>query len=381
GNFPPVTVFGDAGYDGPADFFKPSAVQLERGYLDDLLSAVGGDPVVLGYTLFGENDQIPGEAWVNGTAEFVKQHAKGLLVFEQGGGLQNHGELKPGDWDRFFPATDGGIGYRNYYSDGTPTDAYANVNARFYAQHGPSFLAEESSDGPGWYHDRITWLAPDFVTQFRDNLWASLCAPQAASLFWSVILIDSERRLPTQIAERMDWRGFRRAPGQLAVVCPAGSAKVLPVLAAIDDACCRAGVTYDIVPPGTDLAGYAGSMVAGGPAELPAAVLDKALLSLCEGNAATILADAAGKQLLAYVRNVVEHRLGPGYGEGVKELHRQRTASREVTLDIRALPDAAELTVWDVDTGEVVKQGRLGANRRLALGNSTHDFALLARAR
>ncbi len=384
GFFPPLNAYLDAGYRGPADFTKPAAVALERAYLDELLAAIGQDPAVLGYSLFGENDDLPGAAWANSMATYTKQRCRQLVVFEQGGGLQNHRDLKPDRWDGFVAARDGGVGYRTYYSQGTPTDAYLNVNARWYAQHQPAFLAEACSDGPGWYRDRITWLAPDFRTQFRDSLWASLCAPQTLSLYWSVCFIERERRLPTLIAERLDWRGFQRAKGLLAVVVPAANVARLPRLTQLDEACSAAGVTYDIVAPGTDLAGYAGVIDLSAPTasvDLPAAVRDRSLLRLSPGNGATILTDAAGTMLLAYVRNVGEHRLGPGYGDDVKELHRQRTAAREVTLELRAPVAAGQVTVWDVDTGEVVQQGPLSALKTLALGRSTHDFAVLVQRR
>lgn len=379
GYYPPYDAYERVGYADTAGWRDEPVVALQRGYLGELLAAIGTDPAVLGYTLFGENDDLPGRDWHNQTAEFVKARApRHLVVFEQGGGLQR--DLTPAHWDAFAGARDGGVGYRTYYSDGTFTDAYANVCARWYAQHPPAFLAESCSGGPGW-HGGQTWMHPDFRTMFRDNLWASLLAPQAMSLYWSVCLIDDERTLPTLLAERIDWDGFRRARGQVSVIVPRATKAVLPALARIDDLCCRAGVTYDIVSSPDQAAAYAVTIDATADAPLPELPAELALLRLTPGNAATILTDDRSTFLAAYVRNVVEHQAGPGYGVGVQELHRQRTAERAVAWELRALPDTATLTVWDVDTKQVVREGTLGGQRQVDLGVSSHDFALLAQTR
>ncbi|NUQ01946.1 MAG: hypothetical protein HUU35_19035, partial [Armatimonadetes bacterium] len=380
GSFPPVAAYGQAGYLGLDDWGQPAAVALQRGYLAELLAAIGSDPAVLGYTLFGENDDLAGEAWLNSTAEFVRSRAaRQRLVFEQGGGPQSHRDNRPDRWDVFTPARDGGVGYRTYYSEGTPVDAYANLAARWYALTQPAFLAETCSDGPGW-HGRLTWLHPDFITQLRDSLWASLLAPQAMALTWSVCLIEPERIVPTAVAERLDWQRLRRAQGLVAMRVAHPNRELLPVMAAFDQACCQAGVTYDFLPLEADPAGY--GLVFDAARDRPPfdleAVLPRAPIKVSAGNAATVLLDAESRQMAAYVRNVVEHRAGPGYGAGTQELHRQRSAPREVLVELRALPDQARLTVWDLDTREVVCEGRLGDHRRLALGRSAHDFALVA---
>ena len=381
GHFPPFTAYLEAGYRGPQDWTQPAIVKLQQGYLAELLSAIGGDPAVLGYTPFGENDNLPGADWHNALSAFLKQRAPHhLVVFEQGGALQHHGQLKPDAWQPFAGALDGGVGYRTYSGAGVEVDAYDNLCARWYAQDQPAYLAEVCSCGPGWYSSGNTWLRPDFITKFRDNLWASLTAPQAMSLYWSVCLIEGERTLPTEIAESLDWSGFQRAKGVVAVVVPYVDKTLLPKLGQLDALCCRAGVTYDFVAPGSDLTGYRQVMEISPESPEPALspeALAARLVSPSEGNAATVLADQAGRFLLVYLRNVVEHREGPSYGKRVTEPHRQRAAERVVKLSIQAMPDGVTVKVWDIDLRQEVFRGKLPASRELDLGTTNHDFAVL----
>ena len=92
-----------------------------------------------------------------------------------------------------------------------------------------------------------------------------------------------------------------------------------------------------------------------------------------------LLRSAQPFQLLALVKNTAGYRLGPGYGTGVKENHRQRTDAHPVVLTFQNVPAGSRLILYDLDTRQEVHRAVVGPGTVLDLGTTAHDFALVLR--
>ena len=384
GAYPPVQAYVDAGYTGTASFTKEAARPLLEGYLGELLASLRDDNAVLGYSLTGENDQAYGTEWINGLHRFVRARApRQMVTLEQGGGIQHAAGRDPRAYTDFEPAHSAGVGYRTYYSAGHPTDCYALVNARVYDLAAPAFLAEVAS-GPGWYPGAgATWSHPDFITQVRDSFWAALLLRQPMAFSWSACLSEGERRVPTEIARAVDWNTFRRRRPAVAVRLQNPDDAQLGRLMRYDAALSALALDYDLLWGDAEAAGYAAVFDARADyaapewgKNLPEVARRTQALALLPGSGAAVLEGEDGT-LAAYVRNTVEHCLAPGYGDGVNELHRRREKPRPVRLSVRGRPVACRYRLWDLDTGRVVREGRMQGEIALDLGETAHDYALL----
>jgi len=384
GRNPPVQQYLDAGYRGPADFTSEKMRPLLHGYLEHLLSALRDDNAVLGYSLTGENDQIHGKDWISALFRFVKERApRHLISYEQGGGIQHAAGRDPLGYADFEATRSAGIGYRTYYTAGHKSDCYFAVNARLYDRAAPAFLAEVAS-GPGWYGGAgQNWSHPDFITKVRDNFWMSLLFRQPMALSWSACLSEDERRIPTEIARAIDWNAFRRRQPLVAVRVERPDDAQLTRLMEHEAALAALALDYDYLWADAPAVGYEAVFDARKDfiapewgKTLPESIRQAQPLRLSPGTSATLLEGQDGT-LVAFLRNTLEYRLGPGYGAGVKELHRQRTKPREVRLEVRDRPGRCRYRVWDIDEKRVVKEGTLDSALELALGATAHDFALL----
>lgn len=257
------------------------------------------------------------------------------------------------------------------------------MNARLYDRAAPAFLAEVAS-GPGWYGGAgQNWSHPDFITKVRDNFWMSLLFRQPMALSWSPCLSEDERRIPTEIARAIDWNAFRRRQSLVAVRVERPDDVQLARLMQYEAALAALALDYDCLWGDAPAVGYQAVFDArkdfAAPEwgkTLPESIRQAQPLRCSSGTSATLLEGQDGT-LVAFLRNTLEHRLGPGYGVGVKELHRQRTKPREVRLEVRNRPGRCRYRVWDIDEKRVVKEGTFGRQIEIALGVTAHDFALL----
>lgn len=384
GAYPPWQQYVEAGYTGPASFTTPKIAPLLRSYLAELLPFLRDDPAVLGYTLTGENDQAYGAEWINDLCAHVKAcDPNHLLTLEQGGGVQSCAGGNPWSYDEFMPRKSGGVGYRTYYTAGMPSDAYFMVCGRFYRCNPPAFLAEVAS-GPGWYgHFARNWTHPDFISKVRDNCWASVLTQQTLCLTWSAPWTQEERFVPQLCCEQLDWARFVRRRPPVAVRVTNVDAAMIRRLAEYEAALAKLGMDYDYLWDGRD-AGAAYAVVLDArteftPPRLPPEVLAARPVVVSGDYSVSYLQSEAPTQLVAFIRNTAEYKLGPGYGAGVQELHRQRTKASELSLTLGDLPDAATCRLYDVDERRLVREGTCRELRHMNLGTTAHDFALVVR--
>jgi hypothetical protein len=384
GNYPPWDRYMAAGYAGPPSFTTPQIEPLLKAYLAQLLVFLRDDPAVLGYTLTGENDQSYGAAWINDMAAHVKAcDPNHMLTLEQGGGVQSCAGGNPWSYDAFMPRKSGGVGYRTYYTGGMRSDAYFMVCGRFYRCNPPAFLAEVAS-GPGWYgHFARTWTHPDFISKVRDNCWASVLTSETMCITWSAPWTQEERLIPQLCCEQLDWARFSRKRPPVAVRVTNVDGAMIRRLVEYETALARLGVDYDYVWDGRDDAA-AYQVILDARTEfalpqLPPEVLAARPVVASGEYSVSYLQSEAPTQLVAFIRNTAEYKLGPGYGTGVQELHRQRTKPTDLTITLGDLPDGAACRIYDVDERRLVREGTCKELRRVDLGTTAHDFALVVR--
>ena len=385
GGYAPWRQYADAGYAGPGSFHDPAVSRMLRRYLGELLLFLRDDPAVLGYSLTGENDQTHGSDWINSMFDHVMAcDPNHMVTQEQGGGAERCSGGTPWGYDAFRPTKSAGLGYRTYYTGGLPSDAYFMVCGRFYGANPPVFVAEVAS-GPGWHGGFVAnWLHPDFVTKVRDTCWASLLTQQTMCLTWSAPWTQEERLVPRRCAGRLDWSKFRRERPSVGLLLERVDPQVLKALGEYEAALARLGVDYDYVWAGRTGQAvrerYALLLDAGkgfAEPELPPEVLAARPVVASDGYSVSYLASAEPAQLIAYVKNTGEYRLGPGYGRGVKELHRQRTRPAPLRVRLRPFPAVCSYVVHDVDDRRVIREGPCGRTVDLALGRTAHDFAIV----
>ncbi|HIE09824.1 MAG TPA: hypothetical protein EYP65_08255 [Armatimonadetes bacterium] len=359
--------------------------RLLQGYLSELLSFLKDDSTVLGFSIMGENDPNLGPDWVNMVYDFVKSKApRHLVVLEQGGDLLRCPGGDPSSLRVYKPASDGGVGYRTYSTHGLKTDLVFAVNARFYAMARPSYLGEVCS-GPGW-EGTFIYANPDFITKLRDNMWISFLLQQPMALSWSAVLVEAERRIPTKIARSINWNKVRRAKAPVAVVVERPNLEQLRRLVLYEEALSSIPVDCDYIRPSDPKDGYLAVFDARRPfvrpelgRNIPPEVERLLPLRVSKGNHTTYLLSGDRSLLVAYVRNAVHYRLGPGHGHGVLELHRRRTKPREVRIELKNFPFPMAFTVYDLDRKAPVLEGAFLGSRRVDLGRTKSDFALFVR--
>jgi hypothetical protein len=385
GSFPPWRQYLEAGYSGEGAFFTPAIGSLLRGYLADVLAVTRNDPAVLAYSLTGENDQSYPAEWVNGLYAYVReQDPNHLVTLEQGGGILQRAGGVPWSYAEFAPAKSAGVGYRTYYTGGLETDAYMMICGRAYRSDPPAFMAEEAS-GPGWYGGFYRdWLHPDFLTKVRDAHWLAVLCQHTMSLCWSAPWSQSECRVPQRCLEQIDGRRFRREVPALAVAVHAITPETIPALATIERRLADLAVDYDYVwpeaPARLPQPAYATVLDPASPAAidaLPAAILQAGPLRPIPGRGVSYLLSSAPYQALALVRNTAEHRLGPGYGDGVQENHRQRRLATPLRLTFGRVPAGATFKIYDLDEVRCLRQGTVSAGVSVDLGVTAHDLAVL----
>jgi len=303
---------------------------------------------------------------------------------EQGGAAQHCAGGTPWGYDEYKPTKSAGLGYRTYYTDKMKSDAYFMVCGRIYGANAPVFTAEFAS-GPGWYGAFWeNWTHADFITKVRDNCWASLLCRQTMCMSWSAPWTQEERAIPQECLEQIDWSAFRRKTPAVAIRLEKLSEPVLRNLAEYESALAKLGVDYDLLWEGRDTprASYAvvlDAATAPGEPVLGEAVLAGRPVMLSEGYSASYLLSEGARQMIAFVKNTAEYKLGPGYGTGVNELHRQRMWKGPLTIGLRGFADDATFWVYDVDTRELVVTGPCAEAGHIDLGSTGHDFALVVR--
>lgn len=385
GSFPPWQSYVDAGYARAEDFTSPQIGVMLKQYLAETLGCLRDETAVLGYSLTGENDQAYGLEWINDLyAHVMRCDPNHMVTQEQGGGAQHCAGGTPWGYDEYKPTKSAGLGYRTYYTDKMKSDAYFMVCGRFYAANAPVFTAEFAS-GPGWYGSFWqNWTHPDFLSKVRDNCWASLLCRQTMCMSWSAPWTQEERVIPHRCSEQIDWGGFRRKTPLVAIRLEKLSEPVLRNLTEYESTLARMGVDYDLLWEGRDTprASYAVVLDAATPSgelALAEAVLAARPMAVSEGYSASYLLSEDSRQMIAFVKNTAEYRLGPGYGTGVNELHRQRTWKGPLTIGLQGFSDDATFWVYDVDTRELVVTGPCGEAGHIDLRSTGHDFAVVVK--
>jgi hypothetical protein len=379
GRFPPWRQYLDAGYRHDRSFLDPAIAPMLHEYLAELLVHLRDDPAVLGYSLTGENDQTYGPDWINALYKVVRTHDPNHVVtLEQGGGMERCSGGNPSGYDAFLPAKSGGIGYRTYYTGGLPSDAYMMLCGRFYSAHPPAFMAEVAS-GPGWYGGfHQTWTHPDFLTKMRDAIWMTVLRQQTICVSWSAPWTQEERLVPSLCLRAINWDQLRRQRPPTAVRLGGDLKPLLPKLGAIESELAAAGIDYDFVWDDAAAKQYAWVIDPDQPLpEIPEAVRADRPLTVSPGHSVNLLRCQEPFQMLAFVKNTASYRLGPGYGHGVKENHRQRTDAHPVVLTFANVPAGTRLTVFDVDTRKQIRKAMVKSGAQVDLGTTAHDFALV----
>lgn len=379
GRFPPWRQYLDAGYRDDRSFLADATAPMLHAYLAELLVHLRDDPAVFGYSLTGENDQAYGPEWINALFGVVREHDPNHPVtLEQGGGMQSCSGGRPTGYDAFLPVASAGLGYRTYYTGGLPSDAYMMLCGRFYSTHPPAFMAEVCS-GPGWYGGFYqNWSHPDFLTKARDATWMSVLRQQTVCVTWSAPWTQEERLVPSLCQQAIDWDHFTRQRPPTAVRLSGDIKPLLPRLGKIEGTLAAAGIDYDFIWEDAD---YAWVIDPSQPlGDTPFAVLADRPLAVSPGHSVNLLRSAKPFQLLAMVKNTASYQLGPGYGTGVKENHRQRTDVHPVALTFGSIPANSRLVLYDLDTRQEIQRAIVGPGTVLDLGTTPHDFALVLQA-
>ena len=384
GKYPPWQQYLDAGYRGPGDFTGAKMAPMLKRYLAELLACLRDDPAVLAYSLTGENDQSHGAPWINAMFDHVRAcDPDHMVTQEQGGGPQSCAGGVPWGYDAFEPTKSAGLGYRTYYTDGSPSDAYMMACARFYRANPPAFTAEVCS-GPGWHGGfAANWTHPDFITKWRDTCWAALLGQQTMAVAWAAPWVMDECRIPQACAERIDWTAFRRIVPAVALLAPKVDRPAMRRLCQYEAALARLGVDCDTLWPDRqpDAARLYPVVLDAREAfvdpVIPAKVLDTLPVAVGDGYSVSFVLSDDRRQMLAYVRNTAEHRLGPGYGRGTQELHRQRTKRNRLTIELRYFPAGCRYRLYDLDEQQQVGEGACEGRARIDLGETSHDFAIV----
>ena len=383
GHYPPWQQYIDAGYRDQGAFTGDTMAPMLRRYLAELLACLRDDPAVLAYSLTGENDQSHGAPWINAMFDYVRTcDPNHPITQEQGGGPQSGGGV-PWGYDAFKPTKSAGLGFRTYYTDGSPSDAYMMACARFYRATPPAFTAEVCS-GPGWHGGFVrNWTHPDFITKWRDTCWAALLGQQTMAVAWAAPWAMDECRVPQMCAEQIDWTAFRRITPAVALLAPKVDRAAMRRLCQYEAALARLGVDCDYVWPERqpDAARLYPVVLDAREAfvdpVIPAKVLDTLPVTVSDGYSVSFLLSDDRRQMLAYVRNTAEYKLSPGYGHGTKELHRQRTRSSPLTIGLRLFPTGCRYRLYDLDTRRQVREGPCEGHARIDLGETNHDFAIV----
>jgi len=387
GSYPPWQQYLDAGYKGAQSFRDPESGVLLKQYLGELLLFLCDDPAVLGYSLTGENDQSHGAEWINDLfAHVVVCDPNHLVTQEQGGGIEHCAGGTPWAYDGFKPTTSGGLGYRTYYTGGLQSDGYFMVCGRFYRLNPPVFTAEFAS-GPGWYGGFAqTWTHPDFLTKVRDNCWTALLTQQTMCVSWSAPWTQEERALPQLCAEQLDWNKFHRKRPLVGLRLTNVDRPELEHLVAYEAALAKLGVDYDYVWEGGGDANAAGAfpvvLDAREAFSLPSlspGVLAARPVVVTGDYSVNYLLGEDPVQMIAFVKNTAGYKLGPGYGQSVNELHRQRTAPSALKITLQGLPASCRYTLFDVDERKQLGAGACQGDVELDVGMTAHDFAVVVR--
>ena len=385
GRFPPWKQYVDAGYSDASSFFSARTGGLLRGYLADVLAVTAGDPAVLAYSLTGENDQNYSPKWINALTAFIrKKDPNHVVTLEQGGGVLHRSGGVPWSYAEFAPVKSAGLGYRTYYTGGIDSEVYMMICGRAYRSNPPVFMAEVGS-GPGWYGAFKTWLHPDFITKVRDAHWMAVLCQHTMSICWSAPWIQAECRVPQRCVEQIDWQRFHRRTPKIGIRVEAVTRRNISKLAAWEKRLSGLALEYDYVwknvPAGVSRSEHSVVFdLAADPATttIPEDVLASRLFTVSPGHSTSLLVSERPLQALALIRNSVEHRLGPGYGRGVRERHRQRTRSLPLVLRFGAVPSmGAAFRVVDVNTGSILEFGRASPHMAVDLGSTPHDVAVL----
>jgi hypothetical protein len=116
-------------------------------------------------------------------------------------------------------------------------------------------------------------------------------------------------------------------------------------------------------------------------AAIPQTVLGRRPLTASPGHSVGLLLSRSPFQLLALVRNSAEHRLAPGYGDGVNENHRQHTRALPLSLSFGAVPNGVQYKVYDLDARRCCAAGTAGPGQVVDLGTTPMDAAVLVSER
>ncbi len=374
GRFPAWQQYIDAGYATPTSFQSAEMRPMLKQYLRELLLFLRDDPAVLGYSLTGENDQIYGPAFINDLFDHVMAcDPNHMVTQEQGGGIERVAGGSPWGYDAYKPTKSAGLGYRTYYTGGLKSDCYFMVCARAYGCNRPVFCAEFAS-GPGWYGGLKNWVHPDFLSKVRDNCWTSLIGQQTMCMSWSAPWTQEERLIPHQCAEQIDWGIFKRHTPDVGVL-----------ITTVDKATlARLGVDYDLLwEDRSDQAGRDGYRLLidaredVGPLSVPAEILAaRPVLTTGEYSVNYLLAESRD-QMIAFIKNTAEYKLGPGYGHGVNELHRQRTQESRLAVTLRGFAGTCGYALYDVDERRLMREGACDEGAAIDLGATCHDYAVV----
>lgn len=385
GRYPPWQQYVDAGYNSPASFTDPTLRPMLKSYLSELLTVLRDDPAMMAYSLTGENDQTHGPEFINDLFGHVKACAPNQMVTqEQGGGAQSMGGGNPWGTDAYKPTHSAGLGYRTYYTAGAKSDAYFMACARAYRANPPVFCAEFAS-GPGWYPGfAATWTHPDFITKVRDNCWASLLCQQTMCISWSAPWTQEERTVPQACADLIDWTGFVRAKPDIAVNLRNLTPELLMRLAELESRLAALGLDCDFIWEGhedvgapSDYALVLDPQADFDPSSVPAEILAARPVLATGDYSVSYLTNPERSALVAFVKNTAEYKLGPGYGTGVNELHRQRVRQSPLTLTLRGVKSGCRCRVYDIDLRSVVFESPCFPDLSVDLGNTNHDFAVV----
>lgn len=377
GNNPPVAQYFEAGYRTQFDWTSDEMWQYLAGYFDEMIGFTGEDPVVMAYTLTGENDQLLPAAWINRGYELIKRRAPDqMVVLEQGGSIYECRGADPSSYAEFKPAADGGVGFRTYTTYQYPTDCFMAVVARFYDMAPPSFWGEVCCGGAN--------VAPQFICKLRDALGLTLTLQQTMLMAWSAPPLEGECRAFMASADLIDWTSFRRARPPVAIIVDKPDRQQVKRLVAYEEALQSMAVDCEYVRPGTDTGGYALVLDARAP-EVDQGLVEKlrALrgqlpLVVSSGNHVTYALSQDRQWLVAHVRNATRYEILPcDVGPSI-ELCRMPDQERSLTVDLQGLARDGRYVVWDVASARKLGEGLLkdGA-ARLDLGNTTADVLVV----
>jgi hypothetical protein len=359
-----------------AKYTDPDAIACQKDYLSDLLPYLAGRDEVFCYEF--ENEMVfPPMSWINMMSDFLHGIDPRTLVL---------GDPGPHEWPEPHRWAGSHVDLFCYhpYNDGEPAadhGAIVFMRSKWAAASGKPFLTGEGGINENRWQPEVKKAPFEYGARgMRDQIWTSLCCGANGAFMWAP---EHESEVtefgsvePALKALGLDLRGIARKRPSLALVMPDdGSANDRAY--AVAWLLMRAGIDFDILPAAAATSYNRSLRVV----DLDSARLDQAVSSLVselgrpsDGYQMCYLADAQGRQVLIYLRNVAGGIVDLGDTARPLYLRDPKPARAEVRLTKPRQGWTAR--AYDLNARTSVPVRPTPDGRLFVADNTSHDFVL-----